>query len=494
MIDAIYQGLTNAFALEAIIANALGSLLGIIFGTLPGLTATMGIALLIPMTFGLSPIVAFSAMLGVYCGGVYAGSITAILVATPGTATAAATLLEGPKLTQKGLAGKAISLTTIGSFIGGILSCITLSLIAPQLAKMALSFGPPEYFALGIFGLSVVSGISNGNILKGIIAAAAGLFIASIGQDPITGVVRIPFECADLIAGIAFVPALIGLFAVYQVMIKLEDKHSSENFRDIKTSGFISLKELAQNTWNFIRSSVIGIFIGIVPAAGGGIAAFIAYSKAKQSSKTPEKFGTGHLEGLAATETANNASTGGALIPTLTLGIPGDMVTAVIIGGLMVQGLTPGPLLFRDHPDTVYGLFFAFFLANIFMLAWGLALTKVFTKIIEIPSNILMPTIIMMCVVGAFSIGNNPFDVLTMFAFGLLGYIMIKLEYPLAPMLLALILSPMVESNFRRAMIMSQGEFSIFITRPICAAVLLLALLMIIKNLYDEKKIAQKNQ
>jgi len=496
MTEAILEGMQNAYCLEAIIANAAGTLMGIVFGALPGLTATMGIALLIPITFGLTPIVAFSAMLGVYCGGVYAGSITAILVGTPGTATAAATMLEGPLLSAKGQAGKALSMTTIVSFIGGVFSCIILSCIAPQLAKVALSFGPPEYFALGLFGLSIVASVSSGALLKGAISALLGMLIACIGLDPVSGAVRVPFEIPQLLSGVALVPALIGLFAVYQVIIRLEkdpgEPSPASQVSPESMRGFITVKELTNNLWNAIRSSVIGAFIGIIPATGGGIAAFIAYSKARQASKTPEKFGTGHLEGIAATESANNASTGGALIPTLTLGIPGDMVTAVILGGLMIQGLVPGPLLFRDHASTMYGIFFAFLLANVFMLIFGLSLVKLFARLLDIPENILMPSIIMMCVVGAFSINNTPFDVLSMYAFGLIGYVMHKTGYPLPPMLLALILTPMVESNFRRAMLMAKGNASIFFTRPVCCVILILAALMLTKNIYDERVIAKR--
>lgn len=493
MLGPILEGFSNATSLSALAANAAGTLMGIVFGALPGLTATMGIALLIPMTFGLPPVVAFSAMLGVYCGGVYAGTITAILIGTPGTAGAAAALLEGPKLTAKGMAGKALAITTIGSSVGGLFSCAVLIFVAPQLAKIALSFGPPEYFALAVFGISVVSCISSGAMLKGIIAAAMGLLLATIGQDPISGAVRGTFDIPDLYTGIALVPALIGFFAVYQVITRLESVgKGTESIKVQKPEGissFVTWQEVKDNIWNFIRSSCIGTFIGIIPATGGGVASFIAYAKAKQASKTPERFGTGVLEGLAATESANNAVTGGALIPTLTLGIPGDVVTAVILGGLMVQGLIPGPLLFRDHPSVVYGLFFALIFANIFMLIFGLSCIRAFSKLLDIPEAILMPIIIMLCVVGAYSIGNNSFDVIVMGAFGLLGYIMIKTGFPLPPLLLAMILSPMVESNFRRAMLMSKDSLDIFFTRPIACGILLLTLVMIAKNVYDEYKI-----
>lgn len=491
MLEHIFLGLGNAVAPAAILATFIGTAMGITFGALPGLTATMGIALLIPMTFDLAPVVAFGAMLGIYVGGVYGGAITAILVSTPGTAMAAATLMEGPQMTAKGESGKALSMTTIASTIGGLFSALALMLVAPQLAKIALSFGPPEYFALAVFGLSVVSGISSGSMLKGCLSALLGLLLATIGLDPVSGDIRNTFGIPALLTGISFVPALIGFFAVSQVIIRLEEILEGKDLNQMKgavASAIISAKDVRDNKVNLFRSSAIGTFVGIIPACGAGIASFIAYNKAKQASKTPEKFGTGHLEGLAATESANNAVTGGALVPLLTLGIPGDVVTAIMLGGLMVQGLTPGPLLFTDYPDVVYGIFFSLIIANIFMLILGMGAVKLFAKLIQIPQGILMPIVVALCVVGSYSINNSEFDVIIMATFGLLGYLMEKTGFPLPPLLLALILSPLVESNFRRAMLMSNNDATIFLTRPISCIILLLAIGMVIQNILNERK------
>ncbi|WP_432357060.1 tripartite tricarboxylate transporter permease [Sporosarcina sp. UB5] len=469
-------GLIFALAPAAILANILGVGLGIVFGALPGLTATMGVALLIPLTFGLDPVVGFSALLGVYVGAVYAGSITAILVGTPGTAAAAATLLEGPALTKKGEAKKALTMTTVASVIGGLFSCIALIFIAPQLAKVALSFGPPEYFALALFGISIVAGVSGDSLLKGIIAGLIGLFIAVIGMDPITGINRFTFDNANLLNGIGVVPALVGLFAISEVLSRLEGK--SEQLRSKIGNSSIGLKatEVKRNWFNLLRSSAIGTFVGIIPATGSGVASFVAYNEWKRTAKDKSSFGKGNIDGIAATESANNAVTGGALVPLLTLGIPGDVITAVMLGALMIQGLTPGPMLFTTNGDIVYGIFIALILANIFMLVLGLGASKVFPKILKIPEQILMPAIVVLCVLGSYSIANSTFDVLIMLVFGLLGYLMLKVGLPLAPMLLALILAPILETNFRRSMLLSQNDLSIFATRPVSASILAVTL------------------
>ena len=460
------SGIMAALSLEAIIANMAGVALGMIFGVIPGLTAVTGIAILIPLTFGMSTVTGMSALLGVYVGAIYAGSITAILINTPGTAAAAATLLEGPALREKGMAGKALTMTTVASFVGGIISCGALIVISPQLASLAMQFGPPEYFALALFGLSIVAGLSKGAILKGISAALVGLLVSTIGTDPVTGTIRFTFGSPDLLNGLSFVPALIGLFAISQVFIKLLDKNCVEQVPEVPKDR-LTWKEFRSNWKSIGLASAIGTLVGIIPATGSGTASYIAYDQARRFSKHPEEFGKGTLEGIAATETANNAVTGGALIPLLTLGIPGDVVTAVILGGLMIQGLTPGPLLFAEHADTVYGMFTSLLLANVFMLVFGLLAIRLFVKVLRIPQNVLLPLIIVFCVLGGYAVNNSGFDVWVVFFFGLLGYIMMRFDIPLPPMLLALILSPLLESNFRRAMVMSGNDLSVFVTRPI---------------------------
>ncbi|NLW80910.1 MAG: C4-dicarboxylate ABC transporter permease [Desulfovibrionales bacterium] len=471
MFETILEAARAACSLEAIVANFIGTALGIVFGALPGLTAVMGVALLIPLTFGLAPVTAFSALLGMFCGAIYAGSITAILVSTPGTAAAAATMLEGPKFTARGESLKALDMTTLGSFVGGILSCVALTTVAPQLARFALDFSAPEYFSLGLFGLTVVATLSEGALLKGTIAACLGLIIAMIGMDPLSGDMRMTFDQPGLINGIALVPALVGLYALSQVFVSLEQVFRGTTLKpaEISREG-LSLKEFWLYKKILLLSSAIGIFIGIVPATGAGTASFVAYGEAKRMSKNPEQFGHGSLEGLCATETANNAVTGGALIPLLTLGVPGDVVTAVMLGALMIQGITPGPLLFQNQAPLVYGIFIALFISNIFMVLMGMFTVRLFSKVVLIPGGILLPLVTTLCVVGGYALNNSNFDLGVMGAFGVLGYVMIKARFPLAPLLLAMILSGIIETNFRRALDISNNDFSVFFTRPICAA------------------------
>lgn len=487
--DTFLSALAAACGFEALLANLLGVALGIVFGALPGLTAVMGVALLIPLTFGLPPVVAFSSLLGMYCGAIYAGSITAILVSTPGTAAAAATMLEGPRLTARGESLRALEMTTVASFVGGVFSCFILAGVAPQLARFALNFSAPEYFALGIFGLTIVATLSEGALLKGCIAACLGLLIAMVGMDPLTGNLRLTFDSANLINGVSLIPALVGLYALSQVFLTCEDVFRGKRLSAVNISRKgISLAEIWANRSALLRGSLIGTFIGIVPATGSGTASFAAYSEAKRNSRHPEAFGKGAIEGLAATESANNAVTGGALIPLLTLGIPGDVVTAVILGALMIQGMTPGPLLFQEQGALVYSIFISLLLANVFMLVLGMASVRVFSKIVSIPGGILMPLVTTLCVVGGYALNNSNFDLGVMAVFGILGWIMTKASIPLAPLLLAMILSGIIETNFRRALSISDNDYTVFLTRPVCAVFLCISLFILFNLLRKEWK------
>lgn len=487
--DTFFSALAAACGFEALLANLLGVALGIVFGALPGLTAVMGVALLIPLTFGLPPVVAFSSLLGMYCGAIYAGSITAILVSTPGTAAAAATMLEGPRLTAGGESLRALEMTTVASFVGGVFSCFILAGVAPQLARFALNFSAPEYFALGIFGLTIVATLSEGALLKGCIAACLGLLIAMVGMDPLTGNLRLTFDSANLINGVSLIPALVGLYALSQVFLTCEDVFRGKRLSAVNISRKgISLAEIWANRSALLRGSLIGTFIGIVPATGSGTASFAAYSEAKRNSRHPEAFGNGAIEGLAATESANNAVTGGALIPLLTLGIPGDVVTAVILGALMIQGMTPGPLLFQEQGALVYSIFISLLLANVFMLVLGMASVRGFSKIVSIPGGILMPLVTTLCVVGGYALNNSNFDLGVMAVFGILGWIMTKASIPLAPLLLAMILSGIIETNFRRALSISDNDYTVFLTRPVCAVFLCISLFILFNLLRKQWK------
>lgn len=487
----ILLGLQQALGINALLANVSGVALGILFGAMPGLTAAMGVALLIPLSFGMPPVEAFSMLLGMYVGAIYGGSITAILVGTPGTVAAAATLLEGPKLTAKGQSLKALEMATWASFLGGTFSAAALVTCAPLLARAAMSFGPAEYFALAVFALTVVATLSSGNMVKGLAAAFVGLFISTIGIDPVSGDFRNTFDVPSLFNGVSLVPALVGLFAVSQVLLSLEDVFMGKS--GIVKDGTLSrqgltLRELWRERLNLLRSSIIGTLIGIVPATGASAATFIAYAEAKRFSGTPEKFGTGTLEGVAATESSNNAVTGGALIPLMTLGVPGDVLTAILLGALMIQGLAPGPLLFQEHGATVSGIFGSFFIANILILILGLAAVRVLGKVVHVPAPILMSIVLTLCAVGSYAANNAAFDLGVMAVFGLVGYGMLKTGFPQPPMLLAMILGPLAESNFRRTLAISRNDFSVFFTSPIACFILCVSCAIVLKVAWDEYK------
>ncbi len=487
----IFLGIQTALSLNALLANFLGVFFGIVFGSIPGLTASMGLALLIPLSFGLASVEAFSMLLGMYAGAIYGGSISAILLGTPGTIAAAATMLEGPKLTAKGKSRKALEMATFASFFGGTFSAIFLVLCAPLLAKIATSFGPAEYFALAVFALCVVATLSSGNMLKGLAATFVGLYLASIGIDPVSGDFRNTFDNNNLINGISIVPALVGLFAISQVLICIEGIFKGQT--NIVKQGELSkeglkITDILLNKVNLIRSSLIGVIIGIIPATGPTAATFIAYAESKRFSKKPELFGHGSLEGIAATESANNGVTGGALIPMLTLGVPGDVLTAIMLGALMIQGLNPGPLLFEQHQATVAGIFTAFFISNFLILILGYVAVRVMGKVVSISTRVIMPTVLILCTIGSYAANHSSFDLVIMASFGILGYAMLKLDIAQPPLLLSLILAPLAESNFRRALTISRNDFSIFFTSPMACAILMMAVLVLLKSIYNEWK------
>lgn len=464
---------------------------GTIIGALPGLTATMGVALLIPLTFGMDPILGLNMLIGIFIGGIYGGCISSILVKTPGTPASAATVLDGYPLAQKGQAMKALGMATMASGIGGLFSCVVLAFMAPMLASVALKFGPAEYFSLATFGLAIIASLSS-DILKGVLVGCFGMLLSTIGSDPIGGVLRFTFGATGFADGVAFIPALIGLFAISEVLTQIE--HIFEKSEtSIKLSGSIpSMKELLSCWKSLLRGSIIGTFVGIVPGTGSGTASWISYSEAKRNSKHPERFGTGELEGVAATESANNAVCGGALVPLLALGIPGDSVTAVLVGGLMIQGLAPGPMLFAERPDVVIGIFTGSFVANIFMIIIGLAGVGVFAQVLKIPKRTLMMAIVMFCVLGSYAINMNVTDLYTMLIFGVVGYFLQKYNFSLAAVCIALILGPMAEENLRLAYIANRGDLTVFLTRPISALFVFLTAFSLCWPIYREWKTGKK--
>lgn len=457
----------------------LGTIGGIIIGAMPGLTSVMGVTLLLPFTYGMEPSAGMVMLLCISFGAIYGGSITAILINTPGTPASAATAIEGRKFTARGEGGRAVGISTFSSWIGGTISALVLILVAPQLAKAALSFGPPEYFCLAIFGLTIIVSISGKDMLKGIIAGLIGLLLSTVGLDPMTGYSRYSFGVVNLYSGIQAVPIMIGLFAISQILLNLKVGVAQNSVRQRINRVIPTKEDMKECLPVSVMCGFIGTFIGIIPAAGADIAAWVSYDVTKKRSKHPEKFGEQTdelcLEGLAAPEAGNNGDTSGALVPMLTLGVPGDATAAVLIGALTLQGLQPGPQLFTQHMDIVNRIFAGTLLANALMLIFGLLLLRVFVKVIQIKPYVLSPIIFVLCVMGSYALRNNLFDVGTMLVAAVIGYFFIHLEIPIAPIVLAMILGPMAESNLRRSLLMSEGSWWIFVTRPISIVFLLLA-------------------
>ena len=460
---------------------------GIVIGALPGLTATMGVALMVPFTYGMDMRYGLPMLMGIYCSAVYGGSISAILLNTPGTPAAAATIIDGYPMARRGEAGRALSMSIFASTVGGLIGVATMILAAPAMSKIALHFTSAEFAVIAVFGLSVIVSISGDSLLKGFISAAFGLLLCCIGLDPMDGYPRFTFGSVNLYNGFELVPVLIGLFAVSECLVSIETIEKSQTVKSKVERLLSPLSDIKQCLWHVIKSGAIGTFIGCVPGAGSDIACFVAYGEAKRSSKRSDEFGTGCIEGVAAPESANNAVGGGAMIPMLSLGVPGDPVTAVLIGALMIQGLTPGPLLYRDHADVVYLIFAAMVIANVVMFIVATAGLPVFTKVISVNKNILVPIIFILCMVGSFSLRNNVFDVWTTFAFGVVGYLMQKVKLPVAPVLLALILGPMAEENLRRMLVANDGSY-LPLTSPICIVLFALSIFMVVSSLRKQHK------
>jgi putative tricarboxylic transport membrane protein len=482
--DLIFQGMVNVFQPEVIALVIAGVIVGIIIGALPGLTATMGVALFLPFTFGMEPTTGVLLLIGVYFGSIYGGSISAILLNTPGTPASAATAIDGFQLTKQGKAGKALGISAIASGVGGLISVLMLVLIAPQLAEVALNFSAPEMFGLALFGLSIISSISGGSVLKGLIAGVFGLLISTIGMDPMTSFPRFTYDQLSLLNGLSFIPVMIGLFAVSEALVIMEEQLAGEKGIGKVIASYVLPKwnELKTLWVSIFRSGLIGTFIGIIPGAGADIAAFVSYNEAKRFAKKEEKetFGKGNKKAIASAEAANNGVTGGAMVPLLTLGIPGDAVTAILLGALVVQGVQPGPQLFETSGELVYTLFAGMIVANILMVAFGLSGIRLFTKILMVPKNILGPIILVLSTVGAYAISNNFFDVYTMLGAGIIGYFMKKYGFPASPIVLALILGPMAESELRRSLVMSEGSYSIFFERPIALVFIIISILSLV--------------
>ena len=474
-------GMGFAIALSPInlLFVTVGVIVGTLIGALPGIGPVSGLSILIPLAFGMNPISAMILMCGIYYGCMYGGTITSVLMNVPGESASIMTCLDGHAMARQGRAGPALTIAAIASFIAGTFSVVMLTVLAPPIAEAALSFGPPEYFALTLLGLSAISGLTGKSRAKGYAMALLGLGLAMVGIDPIDGAQRFTFGNLELMDGIGFLPVAVGMFGLGAVLAMVEQPVELEIMKTSLREMLITKKDLKDSAMPIARGSIIGFLIGVLPGAGATIATFLAYTAEKRISKTPELFGTGMIAGVASPEAANNSSTGGAMIPLLTLGIPGSGTTAVLLGMLTLFSLQPGPLLFTKNPDFVWGLIASMYIGNVMLLVLNIAFVPAFVAVLRVPYKVLAALIAVFCLVGVYSVNYSVQDLWIMLAFGAIGYITLKMDYPQAPLLLALVLGGFMEVSMRQSLKMSHADISIFFTRPI-AAVIMISVIVIL--------------
>ena len=482
-LDNIALGFGVAFSPPNLLFCFIGVLVGTLIGVLPGIGPVATISLLLPVTFGMDPTASIIMLAGVYYGAMYGGSTTSILVNIPGEAASIITCLDGYRMARQGRAGPALGMSAFGSFIGGTASIIGLMLLAPVLAKAALKFGPPEYFALMFFGLTMVTYLCRGSVIKGLLMAVAGLAVATVGQDPISGSTRFTMGSITLMDGLGLVPVAMGVFGIGEILTNLESGIKQEVFSARIGSLFPSLQDWVRCKWPIVRGSLIGFFLGILPGAGTVIPTFIAYAVEKRLSRHPEKFGTGVIEGVASPETANNAATGGSMVTLLSLGIPANIVMAVLLGAFVIHGIQPGPLLISKHPALFWGTIASMYVGNMMLLILNVPMIGVWVRLLKIPYRILFPLVVLFCFIGVYSLNNNVNDVLIMVIFGIFGYLMPKFGYEGAPFLMALVLGPMMEIAFRQSLL--YGDSLIFFRRPISGAFLIFSVLLLIAPMWS---------
>ncbi|MCY9138744.1 tripartite tricarboxylate transporter permease [Peribacillus frigoritolerans] len=486
--DYLMHGFETALTWYNILFAFVGVLIGTAVGVLPGIGPMSGVALLIPVTAsitgGLPPEQAATSAIillaGVYYGAMYGGSTTSILLNTPGESSSVVTTLDGYQMAKKGRAGSALSISAIGSFVGGIVTLIAMIALAQPLSTIAIKFGPAEYFSLMLLGLAAVSGLAGKSVTKALIMTVCGLLIGTIGIDNVSGIARFTFDIPWLYQGVEFLTIAVGLFALGEVFKTILEKDEDDG-EIAKINNLIpSKEEFKESAGPIARGSILGFFVGILPGAGATLASFFSYLMEKRISKKPGRFGTGTIAGVAGPETANNAASGGAMIPLLTLGIPGSGTTAILMGALMMYNVQPGPLLFEDHPQVAWGLIASMFIGNLMLLILNLPLVKVFAKIIETPKKYLIPIIIAISIFGVYAVQVSTYDLLLLLGCGVLGYFLSKNDYPIAPLVLGLVLGPMIENNMRRALTISDGDYSLFFTRPLSLTFLIVTALWLL--------------
>jgi putative tricarboxylic transport membrane protein len=461
----------------------IGVFTGTLIGVLPGIGPLGAMSLLLPATFKIAPEGAVIMLAGIYYGSMYGGSTTSILVNIPGEAASVVTCLDGHQMALKGRAGPALGIAAFGSWIAGTLSILGLTLLAPPLADFALKFGPPEYFTLMIMGMTILIYLAHGSMLKALLMAAFGIVLGLIGLDSINSQPRFTFGRLELIDGVGLVPIVMGLFGVSEVLLNIEQVIRRMIVETKLKNLLPTHKDWRDSTGPIARGSILGFFLGILPGGGGVISSFVSYAVEKRVSKHPERFGTGAIEGVAGPESANNAATGGAFIPLLTLGIPTNVVMAMLLGAFMIHGVQPGPLMMKQNPGLFWGVITSMYVGNIMLLILNLPLIGMWVRVLKIPYKILFPLILLFCVIGVYSVNSSVFDIFLMILFGVVGYLMKKFDYEGAPLVLALVLGPLLENNLRKSLLMSQGDFSIFFTRPLAAAFLILSIFLLVSPL-----------
>jgi putative tricarboxylic transport membrane protein len=475
-----------------------GVFIGTLVGVLPGIGPVGAMSLLLPTTFKATPEAAIIMLAGIYYGAMYGGSTTSILVNIPGEAASVVTCLDGYQMAQQGRAGPALGIAAFGSFIAGTLSILGLMLLAPPLSKFALRFGPPEYFTLMVLGLTILIYLAHGSMSKALIMAAFGIILGLVGLDSINARPRFTFDKMELIDGVGLVPVVMGLFGISEVLLNIE-KVVRRDILKTRVKGLLpTAKDWRDSTGPIARGSLLGFFLGILPGGGAVISSFISYAVEKRVSKHPERFGKGAIEGVAGPESANNAATGGAFIPLMTLGIPPNVIMAMLLGAFMIHGVTPGPLMMKQNPGIFWGVIVSMYIGNIMLLILNLPLITIWVQVLKVPYKILFPLILLFCLIGVYSVNNVVFDIYLMLIFGIMGYLMKKFGYEGAPLVLAFVLGPLMENNLRKSLIISQGDFSIFFTRPLAAASLTLALFLLVSpfipGLGKKRKVIPKEE
>ncbi|HEY9055718.1 MAG TPA: tripartite tricarboxylate transporter permease [Aurantimonas sp.] len=493
--DSLAAGFALVAQWESFASLAIGVAIGVVAGAIPGMSATMAVALALPFTFSMQPIFGILLLLGVYKGGIFGGSIPAILIRTPGTPASSATVLDGYPLAEKGQAGKALNMALYASCIADLVSNLALILFAGWLASFALNFGPPEFFTLIVFSLTIIAGVSGDSLLKGLMGAILGLLLATVGLDLVYGTDRFVFGSPDLMGGLNFIAVLIGLFALPEIFSFV--RRPDEIGGHVRKVGddHVSLAELRRCLKSILRGGAIGVFLGSIPGIGAAPSAFLSYSEARRNSPNRENFGKGELEGVAAAEAGNNGVAGATLIPLLALGVPGDVITAIIIGAFMVHGLQPGPMMFANNTSIIYALFIGLVMSSFLLFVIGGAAIRGFRYIADIPRSLLFPGVLVLCVYGVYAVNNSVFDVAVMFVMGVVGYVMLLFRVPPAPFVIAFILGPLLENNFRQSLLMSQGSADIFLRGPITWlfwAFTALALGLILKGIVTQARERRK--